>query len=359
MITGKLPWPETQDLNRLIRERQRRPRPIITPIDPAAPSMLIGIVRTLLAPTADARYQSGAEVIDDLRLARREYERSHETPLAARIISLRLRWIGGLATILCLVLLLGLAAIYTKQGNAVTGLAQDFGSSLGRMVASESAENLLLGDDAATRALVQDIAHNQQIHYLAIANRQGQVVASTRTAEVGQPLSSPGGEIAQASTDGVDTYLGQVAEGLQGSEMLLFDVPIRYQAKLVGELRLGVSNAPLLAAQRTTLWVIVAVLLITLTTLVGAAYWLFRRPLALLGMLGDALMRVARGDYQYRIRLVRRDELGRLFAAFNLMNGALQTRQPDRDIASPGHAADDASQPTRVISPSARNHEPR
>ncbi len=355
LITGKLPWPDTTDLKRLIRERQRHPRPAVTPLDPAAPPMLASIVRTLLAPTADARYQSGAEVINDLRLARREYERTNESPLAARIISLRLRWIGALSAILCLVLALGLAAIYTKQNSAVTGLATDFGSTLGRMVAGESAENLLLGDDAATRALVADMARNGQIHYLAIANREGNVVASTQPSDVGHALPAVAGTRQQALADGVERFLGRVVEDNRGNEMLLFDVPIRYQAKAVGELRLGVSNAPLLAAQRTTFWVIASVLAITLLALVGAAYWLFRQPLALLGMLGDAMMRVARGDFSYRIRLVRRDELGRLFAAFNLMNSALQSRQP-AEVATPTRpTAEDAGQPTLMMSPPAAN----
>ncbi|WP_445145610.1 protein kinase domain-containing protein [Dyella sp. Tek66A03] len=348
LITGKLPWAETSDLKRLTRERLRQPRPAIAPLDPATPSILVSIVRTLLAPTPDARYQTGAEVIDDLRLARREYERSHETPLATRIISLRLRWIGALGAILCLVLLLGLAAIYAKQNTAVTGLATDFGSSLGRMVASESAENLLLGDDAATRALVQDIAHNQQIHYLAIANREGYVVASTLPTDVGHGLAHLDETHRRTLANGVDSYLGQVVDGAQDHEMLLFDVPIRYQSKAIGELRLGVSNAPLVAAQHTTFWVIVAVLVVTLTAMIGAAYWLFRRPLALLGLLGDALLRVAGGDYSYRIRLVRRDELGRLFAAFNMMSSALQARQtPETKL--PRASAEATSQPTLVM----------
>ncbi|MFC4529111.1 protein kinase [Dyella halodurans] len=351
LITGKLPWPETTDLKRLIRERQRQPQPAIAPLDPTTPSILVSIVRTLLSPMPDARYQSGAEVIDDLRLARREYERSHDTSLATRIISLRLRWIGALGAILCLVLLLGLAAIYAKQNTAVTGLATDFGSSLGRMVANESAENLLLGDDPATRALVQGISRNQQIHYLAIANRQGEVIASTLPSDVGHGLARLDEKHRLTLADGVESYVGEVIDGTQDHEMLLFDVPIRYQAKTVGELRLGVSKAPLIAAQRTTFWVIVAVLIVTLTAMVGAAYWLFRRPLALLGMLGDALLRVAGGDYGYRIRLVRRDELGRLFAAFNVMNSALQARQPSEEPPAQRAAADSAMQPTRVMSP--------
>ena len=350
LITGKLPWRETADVPRLIRERQRSPRPAIEPLDPATPSMLVNIVRTLLAPTADARYQSGAEVVDDLRQARREYERLHEKPLANRIISLRLRWAAALGATLCLVLLVGLAVIYAKQSSAVTGLALDFGSSLGRIVAGEASENLLLGDQAATRALVQDIAKNRQIRYLAVADHLGQVVASTQPADVGRPLVIPTGQKYLPRADGIDSYRSQIAGG---EEMLLFDVPIRYQAKLVGDLRLGISEAPLHAAQRMTLWVILAVLLVTLVAVVGAAYWLFRRPLVLLQMLSDALLRVGRGDFHHRIRLVRRDELGQLFAAFNLMNSALQARQQNEagPSTAPRVATDNASQPTRIIQP--------
>lgn len=351
LITGKLPWRETSDVARLVRERQRSPRPRIEPLDPATPSMLVGIVRTLLAPAAEGRYQSGAEVVDDLRQARREYEHLHEKPITQRIISLRLRWAGALGATLCLVLLLGLAAIYAKQNTAVTGLALDFGSSLSRMIAGDAAENLLLDDEAATRALVQDIARNRQIHYLAVANRLGSVVASTAPAEIGRPLPALAAKKPVAQADGIDSYRGRIGNGNAG--MLLFDLPIRYQAKRVGELRLGISDAPLRTAQRTTLWVIMAVLLVTLAVVLGAAYWLFRRPFALLHMLSDALLRVGRGDFHYRIRMVRRDELGQLFAAFNLMNSALQARQQDAAPAptSVHVAADTRLQPTRLVEP--------
>ena len=91
--------------------------------------------------------------------------------------------------------------------------------------------------------------------------------------------------------------------------------------------QLGISRTPLRAAQRTTLGVIATVLGVTLVAVLFAAYVLFRRLLGPLALIGDAMLRVARGDLRYRIRLVRQDELGRLFAAFNLMAGALQSRQ--------------------------------
>jgi serine/threonine-protein kinase len=328
LLTGKLPWPEIGNVQQLIRKRLRSPLPAIRPRDPATPSMLISIARTLLAPAAESRYQRGAEIIDDLRLAAREYEREREKPLAKRIISLRLRWASSLGAILSLVLVLGLAAIYAKQHAAVTGLALDFGSSMGRMIAGESAENLLLGDHAATRALVTDISRNRQIHYLAIADRGGEIIASTQQNEIGRKLLAAQGQ----------------------GDMLLFDVPIHYQTKTIGELRLGISNAELRAAQKTTLGVIALVLALTLAAVVGAAYWLLRRPLMMLNLLGDALLRVARGDFAHRIRLARRDEFGRLFATFNLMNSTLQTRQRRAGESTPPVGEEDVTRPTHIMS---------
>lgn len=328
LLSGKLPWVETANVRTLLEERKRLPLPAIEPRDPATPLILLDIVHTLLAPAAEARYQRGAELIDDLRLARREYERLREKPLGSRIVSLRLRWAGILGAVLSLTLLLGLAVIYAKQNVAVTGLAQDFGSSLGHMIASESAEDLLLGDRVATRALVEDIAHNRQIRYLAIADRYGDVIASTQADQVGGKLPALTG---------------------RSGEMLLIDLPIHYQSATVGELQLGISNAPLRAAQKTTLWVIVVVLLVTLVAVVGAAYWLSRRLLTLLDLLGDALLRVARGDLQHRIRLVRHDELGRLFAAFNLMCDTLQARRRRSQKPVGSKAGEPAIQPTRLI----------
>ena len=354
LLTGKLPWPETGDVEQLIREREQMPTPSIQPRDPAAPSILLDVVRTLLAPVASARYQRGTEVVDDLQLARREYERLHEKPLASHITSLRLRWVGILGAVLSLTLLLGLATIHTRQNIAVTGLALDFGSSLGRMVAAESAENLLLGDRAATRALVESIARNQQIDYLAIADRYDEVIASTRPEQVGHRLPALTGQQLARPGD-IDSYRSQAANGVRGNEMLLFAVPVRYQTATVGALRLGISTAPLRSAQKATLWVIIAVLVVTLVAVVGAAYWLSRRLLALLDLLSAALLRVARGDFHYRIRLARRDELGRLFATFNLMSGALQARErpPGKPVGL--DATDDVSRPTQIIPVIARN----
>lgn len=349
LVTGKLPWPDAGDVRGMRMQRERLPRPPIHPRDPATPALLIDIMHTLLAPAPAERYQHGAEVVDDLQLARREYARLHEQPLTTRIVSLRVRWAAILGVLLSLTLLLGLAAIHAKQNVAITGVALDYGGSLGRMIADESAENLLLGDRAATRALVDSMARNRQIDYLAIADRHGEVVASTRRAEVGGKLPSLPGQQHHARRNGIESYRTHAPRQTSRAGMLLFDVPIHYQSVTVGALHLGISDQSLRAAQQTTFRVIASVLLVTLAVVVGAVYLLSRRLLALMDLLGNAMLRLARGDLGYRIRLARRDELGRLFGLFNLMGEALQSRRAESGDTHPDVPQDDGVRPTQIM----------
>jgi serine/threonine-protein kinase len=348
LVTGRLPWSYAGDVERFLRQRQRLPEPPIKPRDPATPPILIDIIRTLMAPTPEARYQSGAEVAEDLRLARRSYERSREELPHPRLQSLGLQWAVSLGAAVVIVLLLGMLAIYGVQHVAVTGLAEDFGSSLGQNIARSAAENIIMGDRAATRALVQDIARNEQIDYLAIADHEGKIVASTQPGESDQVLPAAAMAV-QRLSNGIDSYHARLmgTHGLQ--DALVFDVPIRYQTKTVGRLRLGVSEAPLRTAQNTALGVIGVVLLTTLAAVLLTAYWLFRRLRGALDLMVASLLRVARGDYQHRIRIVRRDELGRLFAAFNLMGETLATQPEKVAVVSDVPKPEVALQPTQIL----------
>ncbi|MCL7744885.1 protein kinase [Guyparkeria hydrothermalis] len=350
LVTGDKPWQES-DVDRLLAERHRRPHPRLLPRDPTTPEVLLEIVRSLLQPAPEERYQHGHEVIDDLRHARRELERLRDDPLATRILPMRVRWAAILGTILTLTLLLGLASVYIKQDEALTGLAVDFGASLGRTIAHETAEDLLLNDQIAVRALVTDMQRNEQIRYLAVANRDGRVIASAQPGETGVTLSPlPENGDRRTLESGIVSYHGTIPQASGDGDMLLFDIPVRYQDHAVGKLRLGMDSTPLQTANRTTLGAMLIALLATLVVVLGAAWWLFRRLLAPIDVLREALLRVARGDFAHRIRLVRRDEFGRLFTAFNLMNESLDGRVQAQDDSQPTRRETTAD-PTRVIEP--------
>ncbi|MFI9653409.1 protein kinase [Guyparkeria sp. GHLCS8-2] len=348
LLTGNKPWQESE-IDRLMAERHDNPQPPLIPREPTTPEVLLEITRSLLQSDAKQRYQHGHEVIDDLRHARREIERLRADPIANRILPMRVRWAAILGTILTVTLLTGLGSVYVKQDQALTGLALDFGASLGRTIAHETAEDLLLNDEVAVRALVKDMRRNDQIRYLAVANRERQVIASARNEEVGALLPALPETRRRDLNDGIVSHHGTLPATDTDETLLLFDVPIRYQSHPIGTLRLGVESEPLAAANRTTLMAMITALLATLVVVVGAAWWLFRRLLAPLDVLRDALMRVARGETGHRIRLVRRDEFGRLFTAFNLMSESLSRREATPSTDQPNPTTD--TEPTRVIEP--------
>jgi tRNA A-37 threonylcarbamoyl transferase component Bud32/HAMP domain-containing protein len=356
LLGHRMPWRYTDDVERLVRMRKRLPVPPLKPADPSTPPLLIDIVRTLMAPAPAVRYQRTAEVLEDLQLARRSYERTHDVLPSSRIHSLGVRWAVVLGATVVVALLIGMVAIYSKQSAAVNGLAQDFGGSLARMIASDAAENIVIGDKAATRALVEDVARNQQIDYLAIADRDGGIIASTRAGDAGQALGPVANAPQQSLPNDIVTFRSRQAGGDRRQDMLMFDVPIRYQAKRVGRLRLGISDAPLRAAQATALWVLAAVLVGTVLAVLGAAYGLFRRLQVLLEVLASGLLHIARGDYQHRIRLVRRDEFDRLFAAFNLMGESLGNKPGETPVKTASRV-DVPIQPTQIITPPAETSE--
>ena len=354
LLCRHLPWRRENDVEKLIKARLHMPLPPVVPKDPATPDVLAEITRTLLQTDPANRYQTGNEIVDDLRHAQREIDRRREAPVATRMIPMRLRWAGILGVVLTVTLLAGLAAVYVKQNEAMTGVTLDFGASLGRTMAAETAEDLLLGDRIAVRAAVRDMSRNSQIRYLAVAERDGTVIASAQPEERGAPLPPLPAEQRLPSGSDIPSYRGTVG-AVSDEEMLLFDVPVRYQGHPIGTLRLGVSAEPLDAANRTTLLSMLAALFATLVVVLGAAWWLFRRLVAPINVLRHSLLRIARGDFQHRIRLQRRDEFGPLFGAFNLMGETLETYQresggePAQREAGSAAAGESEAEPTRLI----------
>ncbi|HSH84361.1 MAG TPA: HAMP domain-containing protein, partial [Guyparkeria sp.] len=218
----------------------------------------------------------------------------------------------------------------------------------GRTIARETAEDLLLGDHTAVRARVADMQHNEQIHYLAVAGRNGQIIASGQPGEIGTQMSALLEDRGRQHDGGIISRHDAVPQTAGDEEMLLFDVPIRYQEHRIGTLRLGIDSTPLKTANRTTLGAMLAALLATLIIVLGTAWWLFRRLLTPIDVLRHALLQVAHGDFAQRIRLIRRDEFGRLFTTFNLMTESLSEHERTRKEPTTDERKAD---PTRVIEP--------
>lgn len=122
-------------------------------------------------------------------------------------------------------------------------------------------------------------------------------------------------------------------EGLVSRTSATFGVPYRYFAmrvdvdgKLVGIVRSSVPessvDAQITAVQRLV-WGSIA--LVSLAVL-ASSYWILSQLLAPLSSLTAAAEAIAAGDYQHRVYVVNRDELGRLARTFNRLSQEFSTR---------------------------------
>lgn len=296
------------------------PLPPLKPLDPDTPDELIEVARTLLARDPADRYQSGGELIEDLRGIDDAVAEREGTWSGRRIIPIRVRWTLVMSALVAVTVALGLGVVYQRQSEAMTDLAFDYGRTLTGMLAVESAENLLLEDYLAIKVLVEEMARNREIVHLAVTNTEGVVVAS---ADARGPGAAVIGSRRLVHEGAQSVY---AAEDEQGQSYYLFESPVLYQEHELGRLTVGLSTDALQAASRTTLVAMIAVLLVILLTVFIGAYTISRRLVVPIEMLRRALTQITHGHLDSRIRTHRNDEFERVFSAYNAMADSLEAR---------------------------------
>ncbi|MDD3610145.1 MAG: protein kinase [Halothiobacillaceae bacterium] len=355
LLTGEEPF-RADNIKELFRKIIDDPLPPLRPHDAEMPNALRDVVHTLMSPDPGSRYQTGGELIDDLRRIDDELAQREDTWSGKRIIPIRVRWTAIMSVLVALTVTLGLTVVYHKQNGAMTRLAQDYGLTLTQVLAFESAEDLLLKDGVALRALVEDMASNRDIVYLTISDRQGQVVAGTGAGDEGTVLPELPARSLLIRQGEQSIY---AMDGPDGRAYFLFDAPILYQQHAIGRLRVGLSTEALRAANRTTLMAMIALMLVTLATVFIGAYVLARRFVAPIEILREALNQVARGRYDSRIRLRRDDEFERLYSAYNAMADSLEARnqlmQSERAAPAEGRREKSPMQATCIMDPTPRS----
>jgi len=217
-------------------------------------------------------------------------------------------------------MLVGLVLVQQKQNEVMTNLAFDYGLTLSQIIAMKSAEDVLLNDPIAINQMVQDMASNQDIALLSVSDHRGNIISSSDASQLGQ--SPPNRRLIARRSD-VEVFSIQSETG---ERIFVFETPIRYQQHDIGRLQLGLFTDSLTAANQTTLNALLSLIGATLFTVLVGMYVLSRRLQMPIEMLRRAMVQVARGDLESRIRLHRRDDFERLFAAFNTMADSLQAR---------------------------------
>lgn len=322
LLAGHTPY-RAADAADLFRQVLAEPMPELKPQYPDAPDALLAVVRTLLAKDPRDRYQTGAEVVEDLRQiddALADHERSWD---GRKIIPIRVRWTAFMSALVTITVTIGLTVVYHRQNQVTTNLAFDYGYTLSRMMALQSAEDLLLEDDIALQTMVDAVARNRDIAFLSISDKQGKVLASSDVLSRGSRYVEPAASDLTAQRDEQQVF---AATRNGGERIFLFATPIQYQDHEIGRLHVGMSTTALAAANQTTVTAMVTLMVVTLLVVFLGAYFLSRRLLVPIDILRRALWKITQGRLDARIRMHRQDEFERVFLAYNAMADSLEAR---------------------------------
>jgi len=334
LLSGDLPYAADTTEGVLERILNNKPRRLV-PTSPQTPKALIEAVRALLNKDPEQRYQSGQELARDLRVIEREYI-EREGGWAQRFFALRVQWPLIMGVLVTLLMVTGGWAVYLRQARAINTLAYDNGMTVSRMVARETAEDLLLEDHIALQTVVDYLQNNRSMSSLTVIDRSGTVVASTDRGLVGKQAPPVAGRLVSTRED--QSVYRQAHD--ERADLLRFDTPVLFQDQRIGRVRMGMSTARIEAAARTTFSALLALLLASVAGVLVGAHLLARRLTPPLRTLREGLAELAAGNFAARLRNRRKDDFRALFAAFNALAETLELRFGQRS----GRAGEDEGQ---------------
>jgi len=337
-VTGALPFEGDSIISVAMKITQTDP-PTVEKLRPDVPLSLRRVIERSLKKAPEKRYQSGEEFAQALIGVARELKEEEDKKGRHKGLSLSVRWAGIMAAIVAVTMTLTAGILYQRQYAAMLEQVKGYGGSLAKFMATQSAVPLLAEDYAAIDVFVQETLARQDFPYLIVADDEGTVRGSNDPKQVGQKYVAPTAQLISSSDAEVAVRTHELASG----NVLDFEVPILFQKKPIGQVHLGIYEAPL-ARVANLVYVLLAILtLVTVAAVAAGTYLLARRIAAPIRVLKSSLDEVAHGRYDVRIGETRKDEFGELYAAFDKTAEALEARH---DPAIPAaHVAAPAGQP--------------
>jgi len=278
------------------------------------------LLRKLLQKRPEKRYQNAEQLLLEIRhisnkLAKPKNQRK------AFFSSLTTRWTIAMASSVFVSMCIGLVVVYMMQFRALSVIAYDYGQTVGKMIAYQSSEAIVLEDTIGLSALVKESAKNEQLDSIYILSRTGKVLASNIDGQLGKQFVYPNSDEPVRQVDSTQIYKRE----LQNNKVL-FDVrmPIQVAERVVGELVVSYSAETIYNASNTTLITMLLVMLVTLLVVSIATLVLAKQTSQDYKRVTLGLKKMSVGRVDSRILTDRNDEASSLFSAFNQLAAYLE-----------------------------------
>jgi len=325
LVSGQKPFGGDSVASLMYQIIHTEPKPL-QQIDPKIPMQIRRIVERLLKKNPNERFQTGQELVNAIALAQRELEESTNKKARQRIVPIRVKWSFLMAGIVSLAMISSIVMIIHKQFQAMTNQMYEYGDSLVKFVAAESAVPVLSEDWISIELFVKEASERQKFKYLAIVDHLGIIRGSTDPRDIGQKYVTSGDVV---NADSVDVNMVKLYERVFRNEgkTTNFEAPILFQKKKIGSVQLRISQKSLEKLAELTVYMMIALLIITISVVVIFSYALGRYFSASITVVRKAIEDVRDGHLDRRISQKRNDEFGQLYGTFNDMADALQKRE--------------------------------
>ena len=240
----------------------------------------------------------------------------------------------------CMVLL-GVILVQ-QQTRLLQNQINDQGSTLVRLMAKAAREPLLADDKLALDGITSGFA-SKNIVGTAIAKIDGEIISQAGVLlEERNPLTRK--EVNQIIDGevGMHKWSWRRLNGDRTQAVMSFLQPVIFHDVTAGFAVVTLNQADMLSAVRTAINAIIGTTIIIITLGIAMSFMLGRRITQPIDRLVSASHAIGRGDYTFRFRDKRKDELGHLMEAFNEMaEGMLEKSQVKSALSryvSPGVA---------------------
>jgi len=201
------------------------------------------------------------------------------------------------------------------------------GESTIRILTTNTPDKLLGEEDLALYKLMEDVTQNEQVVFAMVTDSENVIRAHSDLERVDHVFSAP------ADLTFMKQINGFILSSFRyrGAETLLFETTLTYQNLEVGHVRLGLSTAQIIQNIREAkvffFWLgltfVAAGILLSL-----ALSMYFSRPI---NKLREGVMAVGMGNFDNRVKVNRKDELGELGLAINRMAEGLAVKERIQD----------------------------
>jgi serine/threonine-protein kinase len=320
LLTGKKPFEGGTIATLLLQITTTEPPPIDAVV-PGIPKSIKLIVERLLRKDPEKRFQNGKDLVIALIDAIEEVRQEEMQRARPKILPIRVKWTFIMIAIVSVTMIIGTTWLYKRQYASIIQQATEYGSSLVRFMAAESAEKVYNEDWIFLEVFIQDAMAGQRFGYLTLVDSKGIVRGSSRPEQIGQSYR----KIESGESIG---SIGEVAMQryaiTPSSSMLDFEAPIQFREKDIGRIHLGMHWDPLEELSRQIVFTMLLLMVVTVAAASMVAYALANAMSVPLQTLRKSLEEMKKGNLGYRIAQSRKDELGEVFRVFDEMAATLQ-----------------------------------